>query len=142
MSDLDSNGPRHGGGRVRRCFRNNGGEKVASGGDADAEFLARCQPPGKQSARARLPYGCWTCADGREILFSRAYAPLWQRSPDGRVTRANPEERVPWIQQKFYFNDGDAPFYPRWLPSKPKLTAERKATKARCESVLADWGVG
>ena len=104
--------------------------------------LGISQPPGKVSnARQELPYGCWTCADGREVLFNRAYKPIWQRWPDGLVTRANPDERVKWIQQEFYFNDGDAPFWPTWS-TRRRLTAERKATKARCESVLVDWDVG
>jgi hypothetical protein len=140
MTDLDSNGPRRDGSEARQCFRD--GRVVDAGGDGDRESLALDQPHGKQSARDRLPYGKWTCADGREVLFNRAYKPIWQRWPDGLVTRANHDERVPWIRQEFYFKDADAPFFSQWLPSKRKLTAERKATKARCESVLVDWGVG
>ena len=81
------------------------------------------------------------CRRAGEVLFNRAYKPIWQRWPDGLVTRANPDERVKWIQQEFYFNDGDAPFWPTWS-TRRRLTAERKATKARCESVLVDWDVG
>ena len=142
MSDLDSNEPRQGGGGARGCLRYDGGKVVDAAGDGDGRSLALSQPPGKVSnARQELPYGCWTCADGREVLFNRAYKPIWQRWPDGLVTRANPDERVKWIQQEFYFNDGDAPFWPTWS-TRRRLTAERKATKARCESVLVDWDVG
>src|ERR1019366_697539 len=31
--------------------------------------------------RYRMPFGKWTCADGREVLFNRNYKPIWQRYP-------------------------------------------------------------
>jgi hypothetical protein len=39
---------------------------------------------------ARLPYGIWICADGREVLFNRAYSPIWQRSPGQLAEPADP----------------------------------------------------
>ena len=30
-----------------------------------------------------LPYGRWTCADGRVVLFNRYYEPIWHRPGDG-----------------------------------------------------------
>jgi hypothetical protein len=141
MSELNNEPRQRGDGGARRCLRNNGGVVDADGGDAGRAFVDLDPPQGKQSDRQRLPYGKWTCADGREVLFNRAYKPIWQRSPDGLVTRADPEERVPWVVQEFYFNDGNAPIYPTWLPPRP-LTAERKATRKRCMAVLKDWDVG
>jgi hypothetical protein len=40
-----------------------------------------------------FPQGLWTCKD-REVLFDRAYHPIWQRWRDGRVEAADPYE---WI---------------------------------------------
>jgi RecA-family ATPase len=31
--------------------------------------------------RDRLPYGRWTCADGREVIFNRSYWPILERRP-------------------------------------------------------------
>jgi hypothetical protein len=31
--------------------------------------------------RWQLPYGCFHCADGREVLFDRDYAPIWSPKP-------------------------------------------------------------
>ena len=30
----------------------------------------------------QMPYGKWTCADGREVLFDRNYTPMNERRPD------------------------------------------------------------
>lgn len=55
--------------------------------------------------RVKLPYGCWTCADGREVLFNRGYQPIWQRH-DGVVTECPPH----WVEQIVrtchFYNDG------------------------------------
>jgi hypothetical protein len=44
--------------------------------------------------RKALPYGKWTCADGREILFGRSYTPLHQRLASGEVSEADRNEGV------------------------------------------------
>ncbi len=49
-----------------------------------------------------LPYGVWTCADGRVMIFNRHYRPIWQRLPDGTVQRANPHEWVDWTEQGWF----------------------------------------
>jgi hypothetical protein len=36
-------------------------------------------PAAERVMRRRLPYGSWTRADGREVLFNRHYQPIWQR---------------------------------------------------------------
>jgi hypothetical protein len=36
-------------------------------------------------------YGVWTCADGREVLFSRGCRPIWQRR-GSMIERADPVE--------------------------------------------------
>lgn len=55
--------------------------------------------------RTTLPYGLWVCADGREVLFNRDYAPLWQRV-GGVVLVADPEEWVSWRSQVWFYDDG------------------------------------
>jgi hypothetical protein len=49
-----------------------------------------------------LPYGMWTCADGREILFNRNYRPIWQRLPEGTVQHADSNEWVDWTEQGWF----------------------------------------
>jgi len=51
---------------------------------------------------ASLPYGQWTCADGRVVIFNRRYSPIWERLPDGTVQRADPREWVRWIKQSWF----------------------------------------
>lgn len=59
-----------------------------------------------------LPYGRWTTADGREVLFNRGYEPLWERSPNFSARAANPQEWVePIKKQEFFYNDGSHPMY-------------------------------
>ena len=53
-----------------------------------------------------LPYGMWTCADGREVLFNRFYEPIWQRYKGAPAERADPTEWVKFIKQSFFYNDG------------------------------------
>ena len=57
--------------------------------------------------RERLPYGIWTRADGRKVLFNRRYTPMWERMPGRPSKRANPDERVPWVKQDHYFDDSN-----------------------------------
>lgn len=90
--------------------------------------------PGPQGAgpvplRDRLPYGLWTCADGREVLFDRRYRPLWTRRPGEAARVADPDERVPHCRQEWFWQDGAAP----WQDGK---------SLARAEAVLAEWQVG
>jgi hypothetical protein len=86
--------------------------------------------PRTERLRRTLPYGMWTCADGRQLLFNRAYVAIWQRYPGQPATAADPTEWVPWKEQQYFFNDGSLP----WMKSA-------RATKIKCERLLADWGV-
>lgn len=79
--------------------------------------------------RENLPYGKWTCADGREVLFNRRYIPLWERSPSGVVAPANPKERVPKVREEWFY------------PSDSKAPWHDKATRERCEAALTAWGL-
>jgi hypothetical protein len=75
------------------------------------------------------PYGLWTCASGREIIFNRSYWPIWQRI-DGVVTRnANLCEWVDGIvEQKFFYDDASSPWRTR-------------RTWPAIKAVMAEWGI-
>jgi len=75
--------------------------------------------------RHMRPYGVWTCADGREVLFNRDYTPILERRPGQPVRVANPHEWVFWIHQTWFFND--------CTPPKVAVIAMNVA--------LADWGL-
>jgi hypothetical protein len=80
----------------------------------------------RSSDRARLPYGCWTCADGRQVLFNRGYLPILERAGPGHpAVTADLFEWVPFVKQEWFFNDGNPPWNDR-------------GTKKRCESILAE----
>ncbi|MCR8556976.1 DUF5623 domain-containing protein [Mucilaginibacter sp. BJC16-A38] len=80
--------------------------------------------------RLCLPYGKWTCANGREVLFNRDYCPIWQRSPDGTVTAIQPDVYVRYETTEHYYNDRSAPYY-----------IHNEATFETCTGILKDWGV-
>jgi hypothetical protein len=82
--------------------------------------------------RTILPYGKWTCADGREVLFNRDYKPIFQRLADGRVTHANPTEWVRWITQEWFFEEVPG----CWLRRGPS-----KRLLDRINATVSDWGL-
>jgi hypothetical protein len=79
---------------------------------------------------SEVPYGMWTCADGREVLFNRFYAPIAERaSPTSLARRSDTYAWVHWVRQEHYFNDGS--FRP----------LELKATMLKLNAILAAWGL-
>lgn len=57
-----------------------------------------------------LPYGKWTCADGREVLFNRAYFPLYEKMPGEPPTFVRPPyQHVPFVRQEWFYDDGNSP---------------------------------
>ncbi len=72
-----------------------------------------------------LPYGFWTCKDGRKVLFNRGYRPLLQRIGNA-VTPADPEERVDFEKQEWFYTDANPPWH-----SKP--------TFKKCMEILDAW---
>ncbi len=52
-----------------------------------------------ERALEALPYGRYIARDGREILFNRAYQPIWEKLPNGEIRRANPHEWIDWVRQ-------------------------------------------
>jgi hypothetical protein len=85
------------------------------------------------------PYGQWTCANGRQVLFNRSYWPILERTgEDGPVIAANPDERIDWIKQDYFFDDGNSP----WRRGRFGNTKAAKKTLERINAVLMEWEVG
>lgn len=84
----------------------------------------------RAAADLELPYGMWTTADGREVLFNRKYAAIWQRDASGVVTPADPTLVLERIAATRWFYDGYAS--PPWANA---------ATRRRCLAILAEWGI-
>jgi hypothetical protein len=77
-----------------------------------------------------VPYGMWTYADGREVLFNRFYAPIAERdSPTSEARRSNARAWVKWKRQEHFFHDGSF------------RAAERSATLMKLNAVLTAWGL-
>jgi hypothetical protein len=75
--------------------------------DPTLQFLRRFLT--NHTTRRMLPYGKWTCADGREVVFNREYQPIFQRK-DGVVSHADRNEYVKNIvKTEMYYDDGCAP---------------------------------
>jgi hypothetical protein len=87
----------------------------------------------KQPLRQILPYGLWTLADGRQVLFNRGYKPIWERMPGEKATAADPDWWVPWSKQQWLFGDSSAP----WLLTCPGYPLDfylrAKWAEARCK---------
>lgn len=93
-----------------------------------AKAVPRARGKRREWMRAVLPYGLWTCEDGREVLFNRRYEPIWQRRVGAVAEAADPSERVPWLHQSWLYQEDDPP----WADA---------STLARLAAVLSAWGV-
>jgi hypothetical protein len=73
-----------------------------------------------------LPFGRWTLADGREVLFNSFEEPLWERRPGAEATAADPHAHVSKVvcAEQFY---GDA--HRHYGPEGPSA---RNCTVAYC----------
>jgi hypothetical protein len=79
-----------------------------------------------QARRKELPYGKYTTASGREVLFNRRYDGIAERTPDGKVSLLDPRVWVDdVIKQEWLYNDGT-----------PEYEKRRRAVAA-----LAAWGL-
>ena len=87
----------------------------------------------------RLPYGVWTCADGREVLFDRRYAPLLQRRGRGPAATADPGERVAWVTQAWFYTDENPPVR---TARDGRVVAANKDTLLRLARVVVAFGTG
>jgi hypothetical protein len=73
--------------------------------------------------RRKLPYGKWTCENGRQVLFNRGYEPIYERSPEGSVSAAFHGEFIESIVDSVFFWDDST-------KNAPKAAAVRKALNA------------
>jgi hypothetical protein len=93
-----------------------------------------CRTMTYREFRLRCPYGVWTCADGREVIFNRDYWPILERRPGENAKPANPNEWIGGIRERdYFFDDGNCP----WDRRQRRAAAD---TLARCNRVLAAWG--
>jgi hypothetical protein len=60
--------------------------------------------------RAKLPYGKWTCADGKEVLFNRDYEPIWERLPGEMASAADRKAQYEHVKEKWFFGDRNPPW--------------------------------
>jgi hypothetical protein len=52
-----------------------------------------------------LPYGVWTCANGRTVLFNRFYEPLIEQTEDQRIIESDPRKVIKWETQGYFYED-------------------------------------
>ena len=78
--------------------------------------------------RLEMPFGKWTCADGREVLFNRHYFPIWEKCPGTPAAPADPAEWVPFEKQEWFFSDGNPPWRDRASLLKCKSILEKFTT--------------
>lgn len=78
-------------------------------GQGDAKYLARFTV--QHSLRRTLPYGMWTCFDGRQVLFNREYQPILEKK-DGNRGYCHGNEWVDHATIKstqYFYDDVTAP---------------------------------
>jgi hypothetical protein len=59
---------------------------------------------------AKLPYGMWTCADRKEVLFNRDYEPIWKRLPGEMASAADRKAKYEHVKEKWFFGDRNPPW--------------------------------
>ena len=79
-----------------------------------------------------VPYGVWTTASGREVIFDRQYVPLLERVPDEPARLADPTEWVPFVSQRWLFGDYDSP----WAKG-----SQIRAADEEVNALLQEWGL-
>jgi len=100
----------------------------SSGLEATREEVAvlhRQEPPHDLfPMRKRLPYGRYNCANGDIVLYNRDYEPLMRCSRNGEIITCDPLERIQYVDQDWFYLDGDPPW-------------DNKKTLKRCIEALA-----
>jgi hypothetical protein len=85
------------------------------------------------------PYGCWTCDDGRQVLFNRQYWPILERVPGGPARAADPNEWVEDVESsESFFDDSSSPW--RRVGSGG-LHKKAQASLRRVNKVLKEWNL-
>lgn len=83
------------------------------------------KPLSRYAVAAMRPYGMWTCADGREVIFNRRYRPILERRPGQRVRAIAAHQWVPWISQIWFYNE----------------QTPEPVRRQRTNTVLMEWGL-
>lgn len=115
---------------------------LAAKGVSDGKELARFAI--SHSVRRVLPYGIWTCKDGREVVYNREYQPILQKK-DGVASYADRGEWVKDIvETKYLYDDLNAPmlYLTKHLGQSRLSAAQSKACKKSlqiCLQVLRDY---
>jgi hypothetical protein len=95
--------------------------------------------------KQRCPYGAWTCAGGREVMFNRSYWPILERSPPAFKTKvARAGEWIDHIKGcKYFFDDYSAPWRWRWTDEGEIGRRHADAIKSLTliNKQLTAWGV-
>lgn len=78
---------------MAKCYVSRNGRRIFT---SKGEFVRRND----------YPYGRWICADGRQVLFNRFYEPIYHILPDLTLHRADPAERVEFVSQEWFYDDG------------------------------------
>jgi len=85
--------------------------------------------------RKTYPYGKWVTGDGTQVLFNRAYNPIWKKDLNGTITAITEYWFVPNIvSSEYYYDDWCAPH--RGLHLKRTKDAQK-----RCLDALKEFGV-
>ena len=71
----------------------------------------------REDLRLMVPYGRWTCGDGREVLFNRDFEPVLQRYPGEPARAVDQYEWVNHVKEDFF------------------------QSLARTNAVLEEWGL-
>ena len=79
----------------------------------------------KYQVAAMRPYGMWTVADGRQVLFNRCYRPILERYPGASAKAVIEFEWVAWREQIWFFTEA--------TPEPLRVTTTN--------AVLAAWGL-
>jgi hypothetical protein len=83
------------------------------------------------------PYGVWTCADGRQVLFNRDYLPIFERQPGelGRVA-----DHAEWVAEivatKHFFDGGNSPVSQFSVPAR-----QWRPVVERINLLLVSWAL-
>jgi hypothetical protein len=64
----------------------------------------------KYSGRRMIPYGRWTCEDGRQVVFNREYQPMYSRVLGGESVFCDHAEFVQGIVKvEYFYGDHNSP---------------------------------
>lgn len=88
----------------------------------------------RYSARRMIPYGRWTCGNGREVIFNREYQPIFSRinGVDSFADRVEVIKDI--VKVEYFYGDHNSPV--DYLCRKYKPHALSKATAAECRNSL------